>query len=101
MRLSVRSDSVTAISAVTKLSARTSVLNALGAEMALILEENECSHPEVAHVSGVSNKVADALSRLAITGEKIPEACVGARQRVAPRRDSRLLRLFPHAFGSL
>ena len=48
LRLPARSDSVTAISAVTKLSARTSVLNALGAEMALILEENECSHPEAA-----------------------------------------------------
>ena len=79
------------MSAVIKCCARGRVINALSAGIALIMEEHALPTPDVTHVAGMDNKMADALSRLA-EGADFPD--VGsAKRRTVPRRDGRLLRL--------
>ena len=90
LRLSVKSDSLTAISAVLKGCGRGRD-NALAAQIIIVLAENALPTPEGTHVAEVDNKIADALGRLS-EGADFPD--VGsARRRTVPRRDGRLLRL--------
>ena len=91
LRLSVKSDSLTAISAVLKGCGRGWVVNALAAQITLVLTENALPTPDVTHVAGVDNKIADALSRLSEGADCLDANC--ARRRTVPRRDGRLLRL--------
>ena len=62
----------------------------MAAEITLVLAENALPTPDVTHVAGVDNKIADALDLS--EGADFPD--VGrARRRTVPRRDGRLLRL--------
>jgi hypothetical protein len=81
--LRVRSDSVTALSVLSKLASASPVLNGIGAEMALTLESAQVCEVLASHIPGSLNKFADLLSRMAQPGasQALPPALRAARQK--------------------
>ena len=83
VRVAVKSDSLSALHAFVKLVAHAPLLNQLTKELALELAE--FSHPLMTyeHIPGITNTLADALSR-----DRVPECLVGLPQLTPPPRDS-------------
>ena len=63
VELCIQSDSVTALSTARRQSARSSVLNFLGACLGILFERHNIDETRLKHIPGVANKEADYLSR--------------------------------------
>ena len=73
-----------------RLRAESVALNFLARELALDLSEASFLPEEVTHVPGVTNKLADALSRRhqpPLEGWSVPVALQGVEEAIPPRRD--------------
>ena len=73
--LRLRSDNVAALRLATKLASGSQKLNALGAHIALALENADVNEVLAEHLAGADNVVADALSRLSLPGYVVPAEC--------------------------
>ena len=78
----VASDSVAALSAMHKMASPVPVMNGLGAELALILEESGSVQLAFEHIPGKLNSLADWCSRVHTPGfkEEQPRALTGGPQ---------------------
>jgi hypothetical protein len=71
----------------TKVSSKSPTLNAVAAEVALDLAVRDYTLSVVAHIPGVANVEADALSRLSAPEPKaFPRSLRGVPEHVAPPR---------------
>ena len=91
--LRVRSDNVATLALAVKFASPSWTLNALGAELAHLLELWNIEGLVAEHVPGSLNTAADALSRRS-EGKSLPDCCRSAKQYPAPRRDEKLLSLW-------
>ena len=92
VRLRVRSDNCAALALATRLSSSSSILNGLGAEIALTLEVNNLEELLTQHIPGKLNMTADRLSRVWAPGgpQHIPDEFNSIRRRSVAPRDDRL-----------
>ena len=96
LRLGTRTDNAAALSLQGKLASSTTALNFLGAELAIELEMLGIEELRSAHLPGVLNETADALSRLSApgsAGKTFPTELVGAKRRQVPVRNDEWYRL--------
>ena len=89
--MEVRSDNVAALTLITSMKASGRSINLIARELALTLGAG-CWKPKLAsHIPGISNILADWLSRRSAPGssttEKMPPQLVEARRVPAPLRD--------------
>ena len=80
-RILVRADSLAACGAIVRLASATPALNLIAAEIALDIAEDQYQVAVLTHIPGISNVLADALSRL----EAPQAASVPAGLRALPR----------------
>ena len=86
-RIAVRSDSLSALIAVSKQKAKAPGLGLIMAELALTRAFDAVDFSELAHVPGAANGTADALSRVAApTPSAIPPELEPRRQSVVEPR---------------
>ena len=92
--IAVESDNTAVLEAATTLASGKALMNAVAAEVALILEEMDLQITFVEHVAGVNNYVADALSRLA-QGKPLPQVLASSERVTAPARPRSFYRVWP------
>ena len=96
VRITLRADNMAALALSRKLSSSSPVLNFIGAELSLLLEEMEVEELSPSHVYGATNSVADALSRLAAPECSLfPAAAIAAKKRECPLRNRVFYQLPP------
>ena len=66
--ISVKSDSIVALALTNKLASASPAMNFLGAELALLAEALDLGGVKTAHIAGVTNELADFLSRITSPG---------------------------------
>ena len=91
--LRVRSDNVATLSLAVKFASSSWTMNALGAELAQLLDNWNIEGLVAEHIPGSLNTIADALSRRG-EGKDVPDCCRLAKQYTAPKRDEKLLPLW-------
>ena len=85
-RVAIRSDSLSSLRAASRTSARSTGLNLVMGELALLEAEMALHIAELVHIPGLANKTADALSRLhAPTASAIPDMGGAVRAYPPPR----------------
>ncbi len=94
--ITLRADNVAALALSKKLSSTSPVLNFLGAELSLLLEEMEVEELAPGHIYGAANQVADALSRLAAPDcSMFPPEAIAAKKKDCPLRNRAFYQLPP------
>ena len=86
----LRSDSLSALQAIAKNSAKHNGLSLLLQELSLEQAEFSFTFDELIHIPGVSNVLPDALSRLWAPGEaqkQFPESLLSVQETSVPNRD--------------
>ena len=88
MVLEVKTDNIAALTLVASLRGRSSALNRIGRELALDISEAHYAPTLVSHTPGVTNVIADALSRRFQPGKSfvLPPALRDAAQLEPGRR---------------
>ena len=85
----VRGDNMAALSMLAKMQPKSFSLQVVARELALDLSQISYSPDFVEHIPGVTNGIADALSRMAERGSdfQLPAFLSNARYDIAPERD--------------
>ena len=88
VRLTVKSDSVAALSVLFKLQSRGEGPSLVARELALDLAQSTYTPAIVEHLPGTANTIADLLSRLGTASQKgpLPDVLRGASLRICPAR---------------
>ena len=90
-----RGDSSAALGAAQRLSSPSPAMNLLGAELALLLEREDCADVEGSHIPGKLNVCADYLSRMMLKEiPKKPQALGETKVREITRRRAFALKGF-------
>jgi hypothetical protein len=98
LRMQVRSDSLSALSAALALRSREPRLNAVARELALDTAEGRYQLAALQHTPGVANSYPDALSRLHDpTPRRVPLDLLKARRDCPPARDAAFWRTWTAA----
>ena len=87
-------DSKAAMGAALKLASPRPLVNAIAAEISLVLEEAQAEVLEPEHFRGVLNVEADALSRLR-EGKTIPKRLENLKKRESPTRNDSFYKAWP------
>ena len=95
----MQADSKAALGAALKLSSPRPLMNAIAAEISLMLERFQIQSLRGDHFRGSINVEADALSRLG-EGAEIPASLTDVPRASAPDRGSKFYKAWPRRWGA-